>query len=74
MQEDWLAILRFDSEANLQGWLDSPERQALLRESAAFTEEFHARIVRTGFEQWFAGAGGAAAAGRRPGSRTWWFC
>lgn len=60
VQEDWLAILRFDSDRTLQGWMDSPERQALLAESAAFTEAFHARIVRTGFEPWFA-AGGAAA-------------
>jgi uncharacterized protein len=54
VQDDWLAILRFDSERNLQSWLDSPERQVLLSEAEAFVEEFHARVVRTGFEQWFA--------------------
>jgi uncharacterized protein len=54
VQDDWLAILRFDSEHNLQRWLDSAERQALLREAEALVEEFHARVVRTGFEQWFA--------------------
>jgi antibiotic biosynthesis monooxygenase (ABM) superfamily enzyme len=53
VQEDWLAIVRFDSEANLQAWLDSPERKALLAETAPFIEEFHARIARTGFDQWF---------------------
>jgi antibiotic biosynthesis monooxygenase (ABM) superfamily enzyme len=53
VQDHWLAIVRFDTEANLQAWLDSPERQTLLRDAAAFTEEFHARIVRTGFDQWF---------------------
>src|SRR6266545_1310900 len=53
VQEDWLAILRFDSEATLQAWLDSPERQKLLEEAKPFTEEFHARIARTGFDQWF---------------------
>lgn len=58
VQEDWLAILRFDTEANLQAWLDSPDRQQLLKEGDAFTEEFHARIVRTGFEQWFPLAAG----------------
>ena len=47
VQDDWLAILRFDTEANLQAWLDSPERHKLLQEAGAFTEEFHARIVRT---------------------------
>jgi uncharacterized protein len=53
VQEDWLAILRFDNEANLQAWLDSPERQKLVEEAKPFTEEFHARIARTGFDQWF---------------------
>ena len=63
VQDDWLAILRFDTEAHLQGWLDSPERQSLLKESEAFTEEVHARVVRTGFDQWFpVGAPGTAPA------------
>jgi antibiotic biosynthesis monooxygenase (ABM) superfamily enzyme len=53
VQDDWLAILRFDSEVNLQRWLDSPERNRLLAEAKSFTEEFHTRIARTGFEQWF---------------------
>ena len=60
VQDDWLAIVRFDSEANLQAWLDCPERRKLLEEADAFTEEFHARIARTGFDQWFS----TAAAGR----------
>jgi antibiotic biosynthesis monooxygenase (ABM) superfamily enzyme len=60
MQDDWLAILRFDTEAHLQGWLDSLERHELLREATAFTEEFHTRIARTGFEQWFPMPAGAA--------------
>lgn len=60
VQEDWLAILRFDSEQSLQGWMESPERKALLAEATALTEEFHARVVRTGFESWFA----SGAAGR----------
>ena len=61
VQDDFVAILRFDSEANLQAWLDSPERQKLIEEAAPLTEEFHARLARTGFEQWFpaAGPGGA---------------
>ena len=40
---------------------NSPERQKLLQDANPFTEEFHARIVRTGFDQWFpVPAGGAA--------------
>jgi antibiotic biosynthesis monooxygenase (ABM) superfamily enzyme len=52
---------RFDTEDNLQTWLESPERKELLEEAAPFLEEFHARVVRTGFEQWFPSADGASA-------------
>ena len=38
--------------------MNSPERLALLKEAEPFTEEFHARIVRTGFDQWFKVADG----------------
>jgi uncharacterized protein len=53
VQEDFTAILRFDTEANLRAWLESPIRQALLREAEPLTEESHARIASSGFEQWF---------------------
>lgn len=53
VQKDCVAILRFDSEANLNAWLESPERRKLLDEAVPLVEEFHARVVRTGFEQWF---------------------
>lgn len=53
VQEDFVAILRFDTEANLKAWLDSPERKKLVDEAAPLTEEFHARIASSGFEQWF---------------------
>jgi antibiotic biosynthesis monooxygenase (ABM) superfamily enzyme len=62
VQDDWLSILRFDTEAHLQAWLDSPERHALLEAADAFTERFNARIVRTGFDQWFPPAAGGAPA------------
>lgn len=53
VQEDWLAILRFDTQENLQAWLDSPARLALVAEAEPLTEEFHYRVARTGFDQWF---------------------
>ncbi|MGC2409657.1 MAG: antibiotic biosynthesis monooxygenase [Methyloceanibacter sp.] len=62
VQDDWLTILRFDSEANLQTWLESPERKALLEEAQVFTDEYHTRIVRTGFDQWFEVGGAGAGA------------
>lgn len=55
VQNDWIAILRFDCEANLEDWLNSPERLQLVEEAAAFTEEYHTRTVRGGFDQWFPG-------------------
>src|SRR5689334_10655032 len=53
VQGDYLAILQFDTEAHLQDWLDSPVRRKLVEEAEPLTVEFHARIVRTGFDQWF---------------------
>jgi uncharacterized protein len=53
VQEDFVAILRFDTEEHLQGWLNSPERKKLIDEAAPLTVEFHARLAHTGFEQWF---------------------
>jgi antibiotic biosynthesis monooxygenase (ABM) superfamily enzyme len=65
VQDDWLAIIRFDTEEHLQAWLDSPERRKLLKEGEPFIEEVRARVVRSGFGQWFASgdrAGEAPAA------------
>lgn len=53
VQEDFIAILRFDSEANLRAWLDSPQRRQLLDEAEPLTAEFHTRMAQSGFEQWF---------------------
>lgn len=53
VQEDNVAILRFDSQANLDAWLNSPERKNLVEEAAPLTVEFHTRTAQSGFEQWF---------------------
>jgi antibiotic biosynthesis monooxygenase (ABM) superfamily enzyme len=53
VQADWLAILRFDTDANLQAWLASPERQKLLKEAEDFTEAVQLRLAHSGFDQWF---------------------
>jgi hypothetical protein len=60
IQDDYVAILRFDSQDNLQAWLDSPVRKKLLEEADPLTEEFHARMG-TGFEQWFRDAAAPGA-------------
>ena len=64
VQEDFIAILRFDTEANLKAWLNSPVRQALIAEAEPLTEETHARTASSGFAQWFRDA--AAADGPLP--------
>ena len=53
VQADWLTILRFDTQANLQAWLASPVRQGILAEAGPLTEGFHYRVTRSGFDQWF---------------------
>lgn len=55
VQDHFVAILRFDNEANLQAWFDSPVRKKLVAEADSLTEEFHTRIARTGFDHWFTG-------------------
>ncbi len=53
VQADWLTILRFDTQENLQAWLDSPVRRRVLTEAEPLTEGFDYRITRSGFDQWF---------------------
>ena len=53
VQENWLAIVRFDSDAHLEQWMQSPARLRLLKEGEDLSDDVHARIVRTGFDQWF---------------------
>lgn len=53
VQDDFVAILRFDSDENLRAWMASPERETLITEAAPLTVEYHTRTVQSGFEQWF---------------------
>jgi antibiotic biosynthesis monooxygenase (ABM) superfamily enzyme len=53
VQDSWVSIVRFDSDANLDRWMKSAERLSLLPEADRLSEAIHARIVHTGFDQWF---------------------
>ena len=53
VQEDYVAILRFDSEANLMPGSTRPNARRLVEEAAPLTAEFHTRMAPVGFEQWF---------------------
>lgn len=48
----WTTVLRFNSVEHLDGWLDSPQRAALLKESEDLIEGFHAQRVDTSFPGW----------------------
>ncbi|MGH6749158.1 MAG: antibiotic biosynthesis monooxygenase [Methyloceanibacter sp.] len=48
----WTTVLRFDSAANLDRWLKSKERAAMIRESEDMVAGFHAQRVDTSFPGW----------------------
>lgn len=48
----WTTVLRFQSLRDLDHWLNSPERKALLEESEALIEGFAAQRVDTSFPGW----------------------
>ena len=60
VQDHWMTMLRFDSDAYLDAWLNSEQRQQLLAETPRFSFESHTRKVHTGFDSWFTSGQGAA--------------
>lgn len=54
VQDDWVIVLRFDSDEHLDAWPSSPERRDLIEEAKAFDARSHVRKIRSGFEGWFA--------------------
>lgn len=48
----WTTVLRFDSAANLEGWLKSDARAGMVKESQELVEGFHAQRVDTSFPGW----------------------
>jgi uncharacterized protein len=67
VQDDWVSVLRFDTDEHLENWLKSPERARILEEAPKFTVPFHVRKAHTGFEPWF-------MSGKPPGTEppAWW--
>ena len=61
VQDDWTAMYRYNTAADLDAWLKSPERQQLLAEGKNF-EDFELRTVDNSFGSWFAFDDGAADA------------
>jgi antibiotic biosynthesis monooxygenase (ABM) superfamily enzyme len=48
----WTTIVRFDSAAHLEAWMNAPEREELLRESKAFIEHEQLTRLATSFPGW----------------------
>jgi len=48
----WTAVLRFDSAANLDRWLQSKERAAILKEGEDLIQGFRLQRVDTSFPGW----------------------
>ena len=53
VQDEWTLLYRFDNADNLDRWLTSAERKALLVEGEKFSD-FHSRTIDNSFGSWFA--------------------
>jgi antibiotic biosynthesis monooxygenase (ABM) superfamily enzyme len=51
-QDEWIDIVRYDTAEHLDGWVNSQERQDLLKELGPLVEDVHAHRL-TGLEGWF---------------------
>ena len=67
VQDAWVAILSYDTDAHMRAWLSSPQRRALLADEASFDERARVHIVRNELDAWFnaGGEGESAPAWKR---------
>jgi antibiotic biosynthesis monooxygenase (ABM) superfamily enzyme len=54
LQEEWVVVVRFDTPANLQGWLASDARRRLNEQAARLWHETRVESFGGGFPGWFA--------------------
>lgn len=52
---NWITMLQFDTVENLDYWLNSPERQQVLQESATFVTSLENHRIISPFSGWFNG-------------------
>jgi antibiotic biosynthesis monooxygenase (ABM) superfamily enzyme len=52
VQDDWVVVLSFDTDAHLNAWLDSDERKALLDEGEAYNQQLTLTRSSYGFGFW----------------------
>ncbi|WP_444913357.1 antibiotic biosynthesis monooxygenase [Microbulbifer sp. PAAF003] len=60
VQEEWVAIFRFDSNKHLDNWLNSDEHKRLVKRGEGFFEDVKIKRIGHGFEDWFSRARGRA--------------
>ena len=53
IQDEWTALYRYENANDLDKWLSSDERRALLAEGEQFSD-FHSRTIDNSFGSWFA--------------------
>lgn len=51
---NWITLLQFDTSENLDRWLESPERQEILKESLSLTTSLESHRVISPYGGWFA--------------------
>jgi len=52
-EPEFIVVVRFDSRANLDAWMQSKERRTLLKELGRYVHHFKLRRIGSGFEGWF---------------------
>ncbi|MBA3721100.1 MAG: hypothetical protein H0W88_01695 [Parachlamydiaceae bacterium] len=52
-QDNWITILRFDTPANLNRWLVSKERKAILEEAKQIVQDLQSQRIFSPFAGWF---------------------
>lgn len=52
VQDDWVVVLSFDSDENLNRWIDSAQRRELLAAGASFNEKMQLTKASYGFGFW----------------------
>ncbi len=53
LSTDWVTLLRFDSQAHLNDWLESDQRQHLIAEADQYIDQTQTREIQTSFAGWF---------------------
>lgn len=51
--ESWVTLLQFDTEEHLEAWVQSPERQAKLKEAANFVKSQESHRLFSSVDSWF---------------------